>query len=264
MSRNLPSLFVSHGAPNLVLHETPARQFLATFAAELPRPDAILVASAHYERPVPTLVRDPDPEMIYDFGGFEPELREMRYAAPGAPAVADRAAALLESAGIARETTEHRGYDHGVWVPLMLLYPDAEIPVAQISIDPSGDPRTHERVGRALAPLREEGVLLIGSGSFTHNLGEVFGARGVRARDARVPGWVDEFADWMGGAIEAGDRDALLDYRARAPQAERNHPTDEHLLPLYVAMGAGGGAAGRRVHASRQHGVLAMDAYAFG
>lgn len=261
----LPSLFVSHGAPNLVLHDSPARAFLARYAQELVRPTAIVCVSAHFETDVPAVVADPAPGMIYDFGGFEPELRRMVYPAPGDPALAARIAGMIRAAGLPVAGEPRRGYDHGVWVPMMLLYPNADIPVVQLSVQPGRDAAHHYRLGRALAPLRTEGVLVVGSGSFTHNLHEVFTPRGMRAIDSETPDWVTGFVDWMVGRIEAGDSDALIDYRARAPFAAENHPTDEHLLPLHVALGAAGdGAAGQRIHASRQYGVLQLDAFAFG
>ena len=181
----------------------------------------------------------------------------MRYAAPGDPALARRAAALLEGAGLPARL-EPRGLDHGAWVPLMLMYPEADIPVVQLSIQTQRGPAHQLRVGEALAPLRADGVLVLGSGSVTHNLGEFRGA----TIDAPPPEWVTHFADWLAAAAAEGRTADLLDYRRRAPGAVRNHPSDEHLLPFFTALGAAGaGAAGRRVHASTTHGVLAMDVY---
>jgi 4,5-DOPA dioxygenase extradiol len=257
----LPSLFVSHGSPMLALQDSPARRFLQQLGQTLPRPQAILVVSAHWETaggPAVSLAQQP--ETIHDFGGFPRALFEMQYPAPGAPEAAELAAALLASAGIPVGRSATRGLDHGAWVPLRLMYPDADIPVAQLSIVRGASPARHEAMGRALAALREEGVLILASGSLTHNLHE-FRGQGV---DAPVPGWVSEFGAWMQARLEADDRAALLDYRRAAPYAAENHPTDEHLLPLFVAMGAAGeGAHATQVHASFEHGILAMDAYAF-
>lgn len=258
----MPTLFLSHGAPNLVLHNTEAHRFLKSFGAALPRPCAILVATAHFATATPALTADERPETIYDFGNFEPELFRMTYPAPGAPALAERAAALLGEAGIAAGTVHDRGFDHGTWVPLRLLYPEADIPVVQLSVQPRSGPAHHLAVGRALAPLRREGVLIIGSGALTHNLHEMFG-RGY-ALDAAAPRWVRDFGEWMREAIEEGRADEVLDYRRRAPFGAENHPTEEHLLPLFVAMGAAGGARGEQVHSSAQYGVIMMDAYRFG
>lgn len=255
---SLPALFVSHGSPMLALQDSPARRFLESLGRSLPRPQAILVVSAHWETaggPAVSLARQP--QTIHDFGGFPRALFEMRYPAPGAPDTAERAAALLEAAGIAVGRSADRGLDHGAWVPLRLMYPDADIPVAQLSVVRGATPGQHAAIGRALAPLREQGVLILASGSLTHNLYEYRG-QGI---DAPVPHWVGEFEAWMNARLEANDGAALLDYRHAAPYAAQNHPTDEHLLPLFVAMGAGGPA--RQIHASFEHGVLAMDAYAF-
>lgn len=258
---SLPTIFLSHGSPMLALQDSPARRFLQTLGASLARPKAILLVSAHWEtRGGPAVSLAQHPETIHDFGGFPRALFEMRYPAPGAPELAERAAALLEAEGIPVGRSPQRGLDHGAWVPLTLMYPEADIPVAQLSIVHGASPAEHERIGRALAALRSEGVLLVGSGSLTHNLYE-FRGQGI---DAPVPHWVGEFEAWMKARLESGDGAALLDYRRIAPFAAQNHPTEEHLLPLFVAMGAAGpGARARQIHASYEHGILAMDAYAF-
>lgn len=259
----LPALFVSHGAPNMILYASQARSFLSSFAHDLPRPKAIVSVSAHFASSRPAVVADAKPAMIYDFGGFERELYSMDYPAPGSPDLAAVVADRLGAAGLEPALVTGRGYDHGTWVPLKLMYPEADIPVVQLSVQPRRDPTHHFKVGEALAPLTREGVLVVGSGSLTHNLHEVFGGfGGMRPMDDASPAWVVEFAEWIADRIAAHDVEALLDYRARAPYAGRNHPTDEHLLPLFVALGAGG-PNGMRLHASRQFAVLAMDAYAF-
>ena len=258
----VPPLFVSHGAPDLILQDTPTRDFLAGVAATLPRPKAIVSISAHFASLRPAVVVDAAPEMIYDFGGFDPALYEMVYPAPGEPALATRVGELLTASGQAVLLVEGRGYDHGTWVPLEVMYPAADIPVVQLSVQPRRDPAHHFAVGRALAPLADEGVLILGSGSLTHNLHEAFaGGRGLRSRRIAPPAWTSEFAEWIAEKVAAHDVEALLDYRTRAPHAVRNHPTDEHLLPLFVALGAGG--AGLRIHSDYDFGVLAMDAYRF-
>ena len=252
-----PSLFVSHGSPMMALTDSPARDFLRGLGPELGKPSAILVASAHWETRIPALNRVERNNTIHDFYGFPPELFAMRYEPPGAPALADKAAALLQAAGMPVGIDPERGLDHGAWVPLTLMYPAADIPVLQIGIQSDQGPDHHLRVGQALAELREDGVLILGSGSFTHNL------RLLRrdAVDGPQPPDVVAFADWFDTAISEGRTQDLLEYRTRAPYAERQHPTDEHLLPLYVAMGAGGAA--RRLHASAMYSALRMDAYAF-
>lgn len=257
----LPTLFVSHGSPMLALQDSPARRFLQGLGATLPRPKAILAVSAHWETMGgPAVSLAAQPQTIHDFGGFPRALFEIEYPAPGAPETAARAAGLLEAAGFQVGRSADRGLDHGAWVPLSLMYPEADVPVAQVSILHGGTPAEHERLGAALASLRDAGVLIIGSGSLTHNLYE-FRGQGV---DAAPASWVSQFAGWMNTRLESGDREALLDYRRSAPFAEKNHPTDEHLMPLYVALGAAGKLAkAQRVHASVEHGVLAMDVYTF-
>ena len=255
-------LFVSHGAPNMILHASATREFLAGLGAKLPRPKAIVSVSAHFMAMRPAVVTDPHPEMIYDFGGFERELYRMRYPAPGEPALGARIVDLLAGADLDPVSVPSRGFDHGTWVPLKLMYPEADIPVVQVSVQPRRDPRHHWEIGRALAPLVDEGVLILGSGSLTHNLHEAFDRFGaMRPLDEAPAAWVTEFADWFAEKIAAGDVEALLDYRARAPFGGRNHPTDEHLLPVFVALGAGG--TGTVIHRETQFSVLALDAYRF-
>jgi 4,5-DOPA dioxygenase extradiol len=257
---SLPSLFISHGSPLLVVEESPARDFLASYARTLPKPRAIVIASAHFGTSRPAVLGDAQPGMIYDFGGM-PELRQLVYPAPGDPVAALKIAGLLQAAGFAPALVKDYGYDHGTWVPLMLLYPDADVPVVQMSVQPHLGPSHHVAVGRALASLKDEGFLVIGSGSATHNLEEFY--RGGHGPDSPPIDWVQQFAEWMHDKIERGSLDDLVHYRERAPHAVRNHPSEEHLLPLFIALGAGGDAKGRRVHASFRHGVLAMDTYAF-
>lgn len=261
----LPSLYISHGSPNLLLHNTVAREFLADYGAKLGKPDAIVIASAHFETDRPTVVSDPAPGMIYDMYGFPPELYEVQYRAPGAPELAGRVAGLLNDAGFATDVNPSRGYDHGVWVPLSLLYPQADIPVLQVAVQPAAGTRHHFAMGEALASLRDENILVIGSGSLTHNLGEIRQeGGGRRPLDDAEPDWVRAFADWVGERIAAGNVDDLIEYRTRAPHAARNHPTDEHFLPLFVALGAAqGDHAGTCIHSSHEYGVLRMDAFAF-
>lgn len=264
----LPALFVSHGAPNLVLHDSPARSFLAGYGdrivAERGRPKAIVMMSAHFEMDRPTLTADARPGMIYDFGGFEPELHAMVYPAPGDPALARRAAELLAGAGESPQLMTGRGFDHGTWVPLMLLFPKADIPVVQISVSPRRDGAWHARLGAALAPLREEGVLIVGSGAATHNLREIFARLRRGETDAPAPEWANAYNEWIADRIAQGALDDVAHAFERAPHARDNHPTPDHFLPLPFAMGAGGGAKGVRVHASTQLGAMMMDAYSFG
>jgi 4,5-DOPA dioxygenase extradiol len=253
-----PSLFISHGAPDLALSDAPARHFLARLGAELPPPDAIVIASAHDEAEG-VVVRAPARfRTWHDFGNFDPRLFEMRYEPQGAPRVAAETMDLLGAAGLTPRQGAVARIDHGAWVPLSLLFPAANVPVVSVSIDPRRDAGWHESVGRALAPLRDRNVLVVGSGSITHNLRAVFAGSAGQDR-----GWAEGFTTWLEEAIRDGDRERLLAAMRDAPEAARNHPTDEHLLPLFVAAGAGG-SVGRRLHHSWTYDVLAMDAYAFG
>jgi len=257
----LPSLFVSHGSPMLALTPSSARDFLAGLGETLPRPTAIVIASAHWETERPAVNAVAINPTIHDFFGFPPPLYALRYPAPGSAVVAARVAALLDAAGLGCEVDQARGLDHGAWVPLLLMYPAHDIPVVELSVQTRQGPRHHLLLGEALAPLRQQGVLVIGSGAFTHDLRRM--RRGDRESDAEPD--VAAFAEWMWAALAAGRVDEVLDYRRRAPFGAAQHPTEEHLLPLFVALGAGGtDAPARRLHASTNYGVLRMDAFAFG
>lgn len=259
----LPTLFVSHGSPMLALTPTPAQAFLKGLAASLPRPRAIVIVSPHFLARSPVVVADPHPGMIYDFGGFPPELSEIRYPAPGDPALAAEVASRLNAAGFETGLLAERGYDHGSWVPLSLIWPDADIPVVQLSVQPYEDAAYHLRLGRALADLPAEDVLVMGTGAMTHNLRELVRG-GLKQPDAPVEAWAAGFADWIADRAAKGDEASLVDYIAHAPDAQRAHPEDDHFLPFFVALGAAGeGAIGTRIHHSVEYGALVMDAYSF-
>lgn len=217
----MPSLFLSHGAPTLPLTDTPARAFLSELGGMLARPKAILVISAHWETAIPTVSAVERNDTIHDFGGFPRALYELQYPAAGSPQVSERVSDLLRASGLDCKTDHRRGLDHGAWVPLILMYPQADIPVLQLSIQTHLGTRHHLAVGRALAPLRQEDVLIIGSGSMTHDLSEF---RGHGPNDP-APDWVNSFADWFHSSLTSGATDDLLDYRRRAPFAIKNHPT---------------------------------------
>ncbi|MCE9684576.1 DODA-type extradiol aromatic ring-opening family dioxygenase [Halomonas alkalisoli] len=243
----LPSLFISHGSPMLALTKTPAHAFLRELGRQF-RPDAILVVSAHWASERLLVSTSAHPETIHDFGGFPRELYECQYPAPGEPELARRLARQLNA------VPTERGLDHGAWVPLSLMFPEADVPVVSLSLPTTWSNAELAELGEKLAALREENILVIGSGSLTHNLSE------MQTEGMPMPAWVGAFVDWVHFRLEADDRDALQAWQ-RAPQARRNHPTPEHFQPLLVAMGAGGQA--RRLHHSVEHGVLAMDVYAF-
>lgn len=252
----LPAVFLSHGAPTLALQGGPAVDAWRALAAALPRPRAILVASAHWLRPRPTVGAAPAPAAIHDFGGFPAALYALRYTPPGDP---DLAAQLATRLGA--ELDPARGLDHGAWVPLRAMYPAADIPVLPLALQPQQGPLHHFELGRALAGLGEQGVLLLASGSLTHNLADL-----VWGADEQVmPDYVRAFQAWMHERLLARDLDGLFDYRRQAPGAVRAHPTEEHLLPLFVALGAAWERAGvQRRYAGISEGALAMDLYVFG
>ena len=258
MAAPLPAIFVSHGAPTLVFEDIPARGFLAGLSATLGRPQAVLCVSAHWDTAAPTVSTARRPETIHDFYGFPEELYRLRYPAPGAPDLARRAAGLLREAGLDCAIDETRGLDHGAWNPLLLIFPEADLPVAQLSVQSRRGPAAHLALGRALAPLRAEGVLVMGSGGAVHNLRQFHADRKTPAP------WAIAFDDWLAERIATGDDDALVNYRAVRADGHLAHPTDEHFLPLFVALGAGNGAPGRALHRSFAHGSLSMAAYAWG
>nr|WP_319528593.1 class III extradiol ring-cleavage dioxygenase [Pseudomonas laurentiana] len=253
----LPSLFISHGSPMLALEPGESGPALARLAAALPRPKAIVVVSAHWESQDLRVTSHPTPKTWHDFGGFPPALFAVQYPAPGAPALAAQVVEQLGSAGLSATLDPQRPFDHGAWVPLSLMYPQADIPVVQVSLPSHLGPQFQERVGNALAALRQDNILLIGSGSITHNLREL----SWHAGPERVEPWALAFRDWMVEKLAAGDDAALHDYRHQAPFAVRNHPSDEHLLPLYFARGAGEHFS--IVHQGFTLGALGMDIYRF-
>lgn len=255
-----PTLFVSHGSPMIMFEPSPAREFLAGLAGQVERPDAIVMVSAHHDMAEAVVSSAEAPATIHDFGGFPQKLFDLRYPAKGEPALAAEVARLVEGAGVPAFLDPRRGFDHGAWVPLMLAWPEADVPVVQLSISSTHAPEWHYRVGQALEPLLERNILIIGSGSLTHNLRAVL-AEG-REHDAAVPEWVSAFADWIKDRLDAGDSDAVLHAVEHAPFGKRNHPTPDHILPLFTAMGASGARA-ERLHHSYTYGVLAMDAYRF-
>ena len=261
-----PTLFISHGGPNIVTDDSLARSHLMSLAEMLPqKPSAIIVASAHFETEGASVVSDPAPGMIYDFGGFAPELYEMVYAAPGSPKLAERVMNRIKEAGLPVRLISERGYDHGSWTPLILAFPEADIPIVQVSIDPQQDAAYHHRLGAALSGFAGENTLIIGSGHITHNLRSVFSVmRGGKEPDPAVENKVVAFTDWMADALSIGDTEHLLNWRDQAPFPLENHPTDEHLMPIFFAAGAAGDKAmATRIHASRQMGFFAFDCYRF-
>lgn len=252
----LPALFVAHGAPDLPLSTTPARAFTEALGARYAGVRAILVVSAHWEARLPTIGTAAAPETIHDFGGFDPRLYAMRYPARTSGEVVSEVAAALTAAGIPFAEDARRGYDHGVWIPLMLAFPKADVPVVQLSLRQGASAAENLTLGRALAPLRDKGVLIVGSGAIVHNL------RAIAREGTPAPDWARAVDDVIVAAVEAGDEATLLN----VPDTQGGriaHPTPEHLMPLYVAMGAGGGA-GHALHRSFSWGSISMTSFAFG
>jgi len=265
----LSPIFISHGSPMTALEPREAGAFMQrlgpTIDAAFGRPKAIVAVSAHTLARTPLLLAAPQHEAVYDFGGFDDKLYTLRYDAAGAPALATQVEALLRAAGIEVQRVEQGGLDHGIWTPLRFMWPAADVPVLPLAFVPNWSPRQLFEFGAALAPLAAMGVLVMGTGSITHNLRRVF-AGGLRA-NPEAPEIAESaaFRQWMQQRSQARDWDALFDYRKSAPHAIDMHPTDEHLLPWYVAAGAGGREHGAlRLHDSQTFGSLGMDLYAFG
>ena len=265
----LPALFVSHGSPMIALDPGAAGRFLMRLGpaidATFGRPRAVLALSAHTLTREPAALAAPRHEAVYDFGGFDEALYQLRYDAPGAPALADRVASLLQAQGLPMHRLDRGGLDHGIWTPLRYAWPAADVPVLPLGWSPYASPATLFDLGRALAPLADEGVLIFGSGSITHNLRRV--AMAGMHRQSTPPEAPESaaFRAWFADRGAQHDWDALFAYRTRAPHAVDMHPTDEHLLPWFIAAGAGGRASPVvRLHESSTHGVLGMDTYAFG
>ena len=258
----LPTLFVSHGSPMFAVEPGRAGPLLTALGARLPRPRAVLVVSPHWMTREPRVAVSTAPKTIHDFGGFPPALYQLQYPAPGAPEVAQRAMALLRAAGCVADPDAQWGLDHGAWVPLSYLFPKADVPVFQVSMPVRIDGPSAYDYGRALAPLAEEGVLIVGSGSLTHNLYEIQREGG----EENAAPYALEFAQWIAHKAMSGDHASIKNTMTLAPHAQRAHPTAEHLWPLMVAAGAAGaeGVAAERIEGGVTYGVLSMDAYVFG
>jgi 4,5-DOPA dioxygenase extradiol len=256
--KNAPSQFVSHGAPTFALEPGLLGPKLGQLGERLADLAAVAVVSAHWQTAGVRVMQGAAPETLRDFGGFPQALYQLRYPAPGAPLIASDTAALLNAAGIEATLDERRGFDHGAWVPLLHLLPEARVPVFQVSMPFDLDAKGAWRLGRALSSLRQRGVLVMGSGSLTHNLRE------IGLTDPKATKYAAEFTAWIRAHLKKRDSQALLEYRRRAPHAERAHPTEEHFLPLLVALGASDDADSLTVlEGGMTYGVLSMESYAF-
>ena len=261
MSPSPTALFVPHGAPTFALRPGAAGAALTTVVRTLTQPRAIIIVSAHWDTAVPTVGFAERPETIHDFWGFPDELYTLRYPATGCREAANEVVAAIKAAGLPVIEDAERGLDHGAWVPLRMMFPEADVPVIPLSIQSRGGPQQAYALGQALAPLAAKGFLVIASGNVTHNLRDY---QQAAQNNGQTPAYVRQFTDWLAERLVAHDMPALLDYRRQAPGAAQAHPSDEHLLPLFVALGAGGESAkAERFHAGIDNYVIAMDAYKF-
>lgn len=254
-------LFIAHGSPMFAIQPGPAGAALSALAESLPRPRAVLVISPHWETSVATVGTAAQLETIHDFGGFDPALYAIQYPAQGSPQGAQEVVAALQAAGLPVRTDDERGLDHGAWVPLRYLFPDADVPVVPLSIQHPGGPQHAYRIGQALAPMVEQGWLIVATGNITHNLRDWQQAEMGAATDCS---YAQRFSNWVHGQLISDDMEALLKYRECHPDALRAQPRDEHLLPLFTALGAAGAVPKvDPIHRGISDHVLAMDSYAF-
>ncbi|MFZ6773584.1 DODA-type extradiol aromatic ring-opening family dioxygenase [Undibacterium sp. SXout7W] len=253
-----PVLFISHGAPTFALEPGQLGPLLGLLGKKLSDINAVLVVSPHWQTHAVQVMAHPAPATIHDFGGFSPALYDLSYPVAGHPQLATDTMQLLKKAGLDASLDEQRGLDHGAWVPLMHLLPEANIPVFQVSMPVGLNTATAFRFGQVLSALRQQGVLILASGSMTHNLYE------VRMSSDRAAEYVLAFTDWVRSAVRDGAKEKLIDYRQLAPEAQRAHPTEEHFLPLLVALGAAQDAAVQVIDGGVSHSVLSMESYVWG
>lgn len=254
----MTTLFISHGAPNLIMDPGKTGALLRQLGQTLPRPKAILVVSAHWDTMEARVSSVDRPETLHDFYGFPDEMYTMHYSAPGAPALAQKVMAAFGDARMNIQEDKRRGLDHGAWVPLTLMYPQADIPVTQLSIQGKLKPVDHFYMGQAISALQDQGILILCSGAITHNLKHLFKVQ----RKTSSLEYVTEFANWVGERVIDHDIEALINYRKLSINGVKAHPEEDHILPLFVALGAGRGQA-IRYQTEHTYGVLAMDAYSW-
>jgi 4,5-DOPA dioxygenase extradiol len=253
-----PSLFVAHGAPDLILSDIPARQFLQETGKRLPKPHGIVVISAHWLTADLQMTGPVALETIHDYSGWPSELYDIEYRASGVDWLNKCLASVLEKAGYTVRIGSRMGLDHGAWVPLSLMYPKADLPIVQLSLMHSASPEQHFRIGQALDDLRQEGVLILGSGGLVHNL------RLLMQEGSPPDEWARSFDNWLLERLESRELQELFGFLVKAKHARQAHPTDEHLMPLFVSMGAGwSGGYSQRIHNSFSYGNLSMTSYAF-
>lgn len=258
----MPALFLSHGSPMMAIEHSSTTEFFKQLGKDLPTPKAIVIFSAHFDYRGPTFITSGHTlGTIHDFYGFPQPLYDIQYPANGAPQLAEQIQQMLSSAGIEAATVADQGLDHGAWIPMLYMFPNHDIPIVQVSLNSTKDAIAHFEIGRWLRPLREQGVLFVGSGGISHNLREVFAPNADPSRVAKV----NAFTDWVGEEVKKGRVDALLDYQAQAPHALYNHPTPEHYLPLPSILGTTyEDEKGQVMHRAMDLEILALDAYGYG
>lgn len=254
----IPSYFFAHGAPSIVLEDNEYTRLLKQFKDHTPRPKAIVLFSAHWEESVQSVGAAATYETIYDFGGFQDELYQMTYPAQSDRVLAEQIQSLFTKHGIESVRNEQRGLDHGAWAVLKLLYPEADIPVVALSVNRHLSNEQQYEIGKALAALREQDVLIIGSGGTVHNLPR------LNWRSEAIDGWAEQFDNWIQSKLEAWDTEALFQYHELAPHAGKAVPTSEHFIPLLLAMGTGDGSRNAKLlHRSYQYGNLSLSCWQF-
>jgi 4,5-DOPA dioxygenase extradiol len=260
----LPTLFISHGPPDLLVTDCPSQKFLQMLGKKMPAPSGIIVVSAHWQCDQLTISNNEWPRTVYDFGpGFNEALYRMDYPAHGSSEIVDEIQDCLNRQSIDSQIVHDQGLDHGAWIPLKLMYPKADIPIVQISLMKEESATTHWRTGRALASLRLKNYLLIGSGSITHNLKDAMESFTTKEAIA-TPDYATTFCQWLDRQVQTRRIEQLLDWLNMAPESRRVHPTDEHFLPFFFALGAAGPDwQGKLEHQSFLYSTIGMGAYSF-
>ncbi|MGI2175850.1 DODA-type extradiol aromatic ring-opening family dioxygenase [Shewanella ulleungensis] len=253
-------LFISHGSPMMAVEKSQTSRFLQQLGQAIPTPSAIVVFSAHFDVKHDVIITaGQQPETIHDFYHFPDELYQIRYPAPGAPKLAQRIATLFADSNINAKLDSQQGWDHGVWIPLRLMYPQANIPIVQISINTRIGAAQNYRYGQLLAQLKNDNILIIGSGGISHNLAEVF----KRTKTVNGVDMMNQFRHWVEDKLVNNDIESLLNYQQLAPHAKFNHPTPEHFLPLMSVLGASDNTRANKIHHDVEYELLALDAYSF-
>lgn len=259
MTKKSPACFISHGAPSFAIEPDALSAYLHKLGKSLPNVKAVLIVSPHWQTRQLEVMSTLKPETVHDFFGFPAALYDLQYPAQGDPVLARSVTDLLNQQGFTAIENTSQGYDHGAWVPLLYLFPNHTIPVIQVSLPIHFNPQLAFNLGKALTSLRDEGVMIIGSGGLTHNLYE------LQSKEAKPEAYIEEFTDWVDEKIQSKDFDKLLEYRNLAPHSKRAHPTEEHLLPLFVALGASRETEEAAIVKNQvYYGILSTQSYFWG